>query len=60
VERKTQNLDRSAIIDRPSSSEKKDLREAGEKIRNARGDDEAQTPVDAKRTGNRPRFDRDR
>jgi hypothetical protein len=56
----------SSIVERPSSgadrssSEKKSLRETGENIRKARGDDESQTPVDAKRTGNKPRFDRDR
>ena len=38
----------------------KDLREANENIRKARGEDATDTPVYEKRTGNRPRFDRDR
>ncbi len=41
-------------------SKTKDLREASENIRKARGDDATDTPVETKRTGNRPRFDRDR
>lgn len=36
----------------------KDLREANENIRKAQ--DEETTPVDPKKTGNKPRFDRDR
>jgi hypothetical protein len=47
----------------PSSRAKgevKDLREANENIRKAQGDEEFGTPVDAHRTGNKPRFDRDR
>ncbi len=37
-----------------------DLREANENIRKAQGDDAMDTPVDPKKTGHRPRFDRDR
>jgi hypothetical protein len=37
----------------------KDLREANENIRKAQ-DEESTAPVDPKKTGNRPRFDRDR
>jgi hypothetical protein len=38
----------------------RDIREANENIRKAQGDDAMDTPVDPKRTGNKPRFDRDR
>ena len=38
----------------------KDLRTAEENIRKAQGDDATGEPVDPKRTGNKPRFDRDR
>ena len=38
----------------------KDLREANENIRKTQGEDEFGTPVDQQRTGNKPRFDRDR
>ncbi len=38
----------------------KDLREANENVRKAQGDDAMDTPVDPQKTGNRPRFDRDR
>ena len=37
-----------------------DLREANENIRKAQGDDAMDTPVDPKKAGNKPRFDRDR
>ena len=37
----------------------KDLREANENIRKAQ-DEGTDAPVDPKKTGNRPRFDRDR
>jgi hypothetical protein len=37
-----------------------DVREANENIRKAQGDEQTDTPVDPKKTGNRPRFDRDR
>jgi hypothetical protein len=43
--------------------ETRDLREANENIRKAQDeepDDETGTPVDPKKTGNKPRFDRDR
>jgi hypothetical protein len=56
----THKANRPSIVDRQSSSDKKDLREAGENIRKAREGDETPTPVDQKRTGNKPRFDRDR
>jgi hypothetical protein len=38
----------------------KDLREANENIRKAQDDETTGTPVDPKKTGNKPRFDRDR
>jgi hypothetical protein len=38
----------------------KDLREANENIRKTQGEDEFGTPVDQRRAGNKPRFDRDR
>lgn len=39
----------------------KDLREANENIRKAQDDEEGtSTAVDPKKTGNKPRFDRDR
>jgi hypothetical protein len=38
----------------------RDLREANENIRKAQGDDAVDTAIDPKKTGNRPRFDRDR
>ncbi len=38
----------------------RNLRTANENIRKAQGDDALDTPVDPKKTGNRPRFDRDR
>ena len=39
----------------------KDLREANENIRKAQDDEETTgAPVDPKKTGNKPRFDRDR
>lgn len=38
----------------------KDLREANENIRKAEDDKTTGTPVDPKKTGNKPRFDRDR
>ena len=41
-------------------SETKDLREAQENVRKSRGEDATEEPVDPKKTGNRPRFDRDR
>lgn len=40
--------------------ETKDLREANENIRKAQDEDAPDTSVDPKKTGNRPRFDRDR
>ena len=40
--------------------ETKDLREANENIRKAQNADEEETPVDPKKAGNKPRFDRDR
>ena len=41
-------------------SETKDLREAQKNVRKSRGEDATEEPVDPKRTGNKPRFDRDR
>ena len=40
--------------------ETKDVREAGEHIREAQESDEPDVRVDPKKTGNKPRFDRDR
>ena len=40
--------------------ETRDLREANENIRKAQDEDTSGTPVDPKKTGNKPRFDRDR
>jgi len=40
--------------------ETKDLREANDNIRKARDEEGTQTVVDPKKTGNKPRFDRDR
>ena len=38
----------------------KDLREANENIRKAQDEDAPDTHIDPKKTGNKPRFDRDR
>jgi hypothetical protein len=38
----------------------KDLREAQENIRKSQDEESTDTSVDTKKTGNRPRFDRDR
>jgi hypothetical protein len=38
----------------------KDLREANENIRKAQDEDATGTTIDPKKTGNKPRFDRDR
>lgn len=38
----------------------KDLREANENIRKAQNEEGAEAPIDPKKTGNKPRFDRDR
>jgi hypothetical protein len=40
--------------------ETRDLREANENIRKAQDEDTADTSLDPKKTGNKPRFDRDR
>jgi len=40
--------------------ETKDLREANENIRKAQDEEPTGTSVDPKKTGNKPRFDRDR
>ena len=40
--------------------ETRDLREANENIRKAQDEDATSTNVDPKKTGNKPRFDRDR
>ena len=39
--------------------EPKDLREANENVRKSQGED-ATEPVDSRKTGNKPAFDRDR
>ena len=38
----------------------KDLREANENIRKAQDEEPTGAPVDPQKTGNKPRFDRDR
>ena len=43
-----------------SKGETKDVREANEHIREAQESDGADSRVDPKKTGNKPRFDRDR
>ena len=43
-----------------AAGETTNLREANENIRKAQGDDAMETPVDPQKTGNKPRFDRDR
>ena len=40
--------------------ETKNLREANENIRKAQDEDATGTTIDPKKTGNKPRFDRDR
>jgi hypothetical protein len=40
--------------------ETRDLREANENIRKAQDEDTTDTSLDPKKTGNKPRFDRDR
>jgi hypothetical protein len=40
--------------------ETRDLREANENIRKAQDEDATGTAVEPKKTGNKPRFDRDR
>jgi hypothetical protein len=40
--------------------ETKDLRQANENIRKAQDEEPTETPVDPKKAGNKPRFDRDR
>jgi hypothetical protein len=40
--------------------ETKDLREANDNVRKAQDDEATGTPVDPQKTGNKPRFDRDR
>ena len=40
--------------------ETKDLREANENIRKAQDEETTNTSVDSRKTGNKPRFDRDR
>ena len=43
-----------------SKGQTKDLREANDNIRKAQDDEATGTTVDPKKTGNKPRFDRDR
>ena len=38
----------------------KDLREANENIRKAQDEEDTNAPIDPKKAGNKPRFDRDR
>lgn len=54
--------DTAGAASRPRDEDRKpmDVREANENIRKAQGDEQTDTPVDPKKTGNRPRFDRDR
>lgn len=40
--------------------ETKDLREANDNVRKSQDDEATGAPVDPKKTGNQPRFDRDR
>ena len=40
--------------------ETRDLREANENIRKSQDEEATGAPVDPKKTGNKPRFDRDR
>jgi hypothetical protein len=63
--KREQNSDRERAQGTRTPSERGDgdtteLREANENIRKAQGDDAMDTPVDPRKTGNRPRFDRDR
>lgn len=44
----------------PDSGERKTLQEVNDNIRKAQDDESTEAPVDPKKTGNRPRFDRDR
>ena len=44
----------------PETTEPTTLREAHENTLEARDEEETRTPVDPKKTGNKPRFDRDR
>ena len=44
----------------PGKGQTKNLREANENIRKAQDEEGTNAPVDPKKTGNRPRFDRDR
>lgn len=44
----------------PGKGRTHDLREANENIRKAQDEEADSRPVDAKKTGNKPRFDRDR
>jgi hypothetical protein len=68
VESRNQGRDESDRVQPPGDAEPReqtpgrtrDIREANENIRKAQGDDAMDTPVDPKRTGNKPRFDRDR
>ena len=41
-------------------SQTKDLREANDNIRKAQDEESTETAFDPKKTGNKPRFDRDR
>jgi len=52
---------RDKVEQNSGTGETKDLREANENIRKAQQDEEAtDASVDPKKTGNKPRFDRDR
>jgi hypothetical protein len=43
-----------------AKGETKDLRQANENIRKSRNEEGTDAPVDPKKNGNKPRFDRDR
>lgn len=45
--------------DNAKTEENKDLRKANENVRKGQGDD-ATSPMDTKKSGNKPAFDRDR
>jgi hypothetical protein len=45
---------------KPAADKATDLRRANENVRKAQGDDSTEAPVDPAKTGNKPRFGRDR
>ena len=52
--------DKDTEQQKSEKGETKDVREASENIREAQESDGADVRVDPKKTGNKPRFDRDR